>query len=416
MVKEITKCRVCGNTNLVSILNLGNQALTGIFPRTKEEVITSGPLELVKCHKDHGHDCCDLLQLRCSYDLDEMYGNNYGYQSGINSSMAGHLHAKVNRITDLISLNTDDIILDIGSNDSTLLQAYPKNTAILVGMDPTGKKFKEYYPDHINLIPEFFSAKSFKKIFQKKKAKIITSIAMFYDIEDPLNFMKQIHEILADDGVWVLEQSYMPTMLKVNAYDTICHEHIEYYRLKQIKWMAERAGLKILDVEFNDINGGSFSVMVAKSESPYHEKTKLTDSILQTEEDKGFDTLKPYKEFSESVYRHKDQLLQIIQDINNNNKKIVGYGASTKGNVMLQFCGLGPEEIPFIAEVNKDKFGCYTPVTHIPIISEQEAKAMNPDYLFVLPWHFKQNILAREREYLDSGGKLLFPLPEIEVV
>ena len=245
---------------------------------------------------------------------------------------------------------------------------------------------------------------------------MITSIAMFYDLENPLNFMRQVCDLLAEDGVWVFEQSYMPTMLDANAYDTVCHEHLEYYRLKQIQWMAEQAGLKIVDVEFNKVNGGSFSVTAAKHSSPYDENPALVDRLLRDEGTRGFGTLKPYEEFSQGVYSHRDELCELIRQINARGETIVGYGASTKGNVVLQFCNLTEKDIPFIAEVNEDKFGRYTPGSHIPIIPEAEARAVNPEYLLVMPWHFREFIVEKERGYLESGGRLVFPLPSLEVV
>ena len=316
--REIQKCRICGNSDLVPILNLGNQFLTGVFPRSREQKITYGPLELVKCQ---GSNSCGLIQLRHSYEHHELYGENYGYRSGLNQSMVNHLHNIVEKIMKLVSISSGDLVIDIGSNDSTLLQTYPQKGPILVGIDPTGEKFKEYYPVDIHLIPEFFSAKIVKNNFGEKKAKIVTSIAMFYDLDDPLDFMRQVHDILADDGIWVFEQSYMPSMLEKTAYDTICHEHLEYYRLKQIKWMAERAGFKIIDLELNNVNGGSFCVTAAKKSSSFRKSSSLIEKLLEEEENKGLSSLKPYAEFKQRVYKHREDLLQFIQKIKAENKK-----------------------------------------------------------------------------------------------
>ena len=251
---------------------------------------------------------------------------------------------------------------------------------------------------------------------QKTKAKIITSIAMFYDLEDPLHFMRQIESILADDGIWHFEQSYMPFMLQANAYDTICHEHLEYYALKQIKWMTDRVGLKIINVEFNQINGGSFAVSVAKQNTNYPACDELVQEILKKEQDMGLYSIVPYQKFQDGIFQHREGLLSALRQIRKNGKLILGYGASTKGNVILQFCGIDDLLIPVIAEVNEEKFGCFTPGTYIPIMSESEAKAKAPDYFLVLPWHFKENLIAREQDFLKNGGRMLFPLPEIEVV
>jgi hypothetical protein len=216
--------------------------------------------------------------------------------------------------------------------------------------------------------------------------------------------------------VWHFEQSYMPAMLRVNAYDTICHEHLEYYGLSQIKWMADRAGLKILDVEINDVNGGSFAVTVAKASSPHRADEPKFNTVLNDEKRLGLDTPAPYAVFAERVFEHREKLRATLDRLRNEGKKVLGYGASTKGNVILQFCGIGPEQIPAIAEVNADKFGAFTPGTDIPIISEADAHAMRPDCFLVLPWHFRENLLAREAKYLSEGGRMLFPLPEIEIV
>jgi hypothetical protein len=327
--------------------------------------------------------------------------------------MVQHLHDKVKNIMDYVTLNSEDIVLDIGSNDSTLLQAYPKRQLSLVGFDPTGIKFKKYYPDHITLIPNFFNSRIFKKYFGNKKAKIVTSIAMFYDLEEPIEFVREVYDILSDDGIWVFEQSYIPLMVEVNAFDTICHEHLEYYRLKQIHWMMEKVGFKIIGIEFNKINGGSFSVTVAKTESSFLETPSLK-KILIDEKNKGLDTNQPYEEFRNKVFEFKIQIRELLDKIHNKKEMILGYGASTKGNVILHFCDITSKDIPYIAEVNTDKFGCYTPGTLIPIISEQEARKMNPDYFFVLPWHFKEFILKKEKTNPNNKTALLFPLPSIE--
>ena len=416
MFKETKKCLICGNESLVPILNLGMQALTGVFPKKKNMPIGKGPLELVKCKEDYSGKYCGLVQLRHIYNANDLYGETYGYRSGLNRSMVEHLHHKVKMILRKVTLKPRDMVIDIGSNDSTLLQFYPNKKITLVGIDPLAGRMRKYYPAHIHLITDFFSKEALEKRFGHKKAKIITSIAMFYDLESPFTFMQQVYELLADDGVWVFEQSYMPTMLSMNSYDTVCHEHLEYYRLKQIKWMTDRAGFKIIDVKFNNINGGSFSVMVAKQNSSYREAKALIKRILTSEAKKKLHTLTPYQTFRKKVAKHKKRFQAQIQKLNKSGKKVLGYGASTKGNVILQYCNLRKKDIPFIAEVNPDKFGAYTPGTLIPIISEQEARAMKPDYFVVLPWHFKNNIIAREREFLRKGGKLLFPLPYPKVV
>jgi hypothetical protein len=409
MYHEISQCRISGSKNLIPVLSLGEQYLTGVFPKHTTDAITKGPLDLVWC-PDSG-----LLQMKQSYSLEEMYGDNYGYRSGLNASMVRHLQGKIERLERMVQPGPDDLVIDIGSNDATSLKAYAGKFR-KVGIDPTGTKFKEFYVDGISLIPDFFTSSKFRSAFPGTKAKIITSIAMFYDLESPMDFVKDIEEILHDEGIWHFEQSYMPSMLRTNSYDTICHEHLEFYSFKVVKNMLESCGLRIVDVQMNAINGGSFAVTACKKNASYRSNLPIINWMLKQEDDLGLDTPKPYRDFEERVFKHRNNLTNLVKTLVDDGKKIIGYGASTKGNVLLQFCGLSSAHIPFIAEVNQDKFGCYTPGTNIPIISEKEARAMDPDYFLVLPWHFKSGILDREKEFLAKGGKFIFPLPEIEIV
>lgn len=409
MHQEIKACRISGSTNLIPVLSLGEQYLTGVFPRSRDEAVSKGPLDLVWC-PDSG-----LLQMKQSYSLDEMYGDNYGYRSGLNASMVRHLTNKIHSLERLVRPSERDLVIDIGSNDATSLKAYRSHPR-KVGIDPTGAKFREYYPPGIELIPDFFSAAKFRQRFPAEKAKIITSIAMFYDLEAPAAFVRDIAECLAADGVWHFEQSYMPSMLRTNSYDTICHEHLEFYSFRVVKNLLEHCGLRIIDVQMNAINGGSFAVTASHDKSQYVSNKPIINWMLQQEEDMGLDTPKPYRDFEERVFKHRKVLKKLIAALVADGKKVFGYGASTKGNVLLQFCGITPAEVPYIAEVNEQKFGCFTPGTGIPIISETEARAMKPDYFLVLPWHFKASIMERERQFMEDGGKLIFPLPEIEIV
>ena len=418
---EIRACRICGNSKLDSVLHLGSQVLTGVFPKSDAEHkrLTRGPLELVICRGNGAGSAqphCGLLQLRQAYAPAEMYGSNYGYRSSLNRSMVEHLQAKVRLACARVPLQAGDTVLDIGSNDGTLLSAYDIGAIHRIGMDPTGEKFRRYYPPGVQLAADFFSASAYDRVSGGKRAKIVTSIAMFYDLEKPLEFVGQVRDVLADDGIWIFEQSYMPEMLRSGTYDTICHEHVEYYALAQVQWMMQRAGMKILDVELNAVNGGSFSVTVAKEGAPREPNRQAVAALLAEEARGGLDGSQPYDAFRERVFRHREELTALIQGINARGQKILGYGASTKGNVMLQFCGLTPADLPCIADVNEDKFGAFTPGTGIPIVSEAQAKAMKPDYLLVMPWHFRANIVQREQAYLRGGGQLIFPLPQIEIV
>lgn len=405
---RLETCRVSGSRNLIPVLHLGEQELTGVFPRPGESV-TAGPLELVWC-PDSG-----LLQLGHSFDPGEMYGENYGYRSGLNASMVRHLTHKIGFLEKLADLKPGDTVLDIGSNDATSLKAYSVSGLTRIGIDPTGLKFKEYYPDEIRLVPDFFSAANFRKA-TSSRAQIVTSIAMFYDLDDPIAFARDIASVLAPEGVWHFEQSYMPAMLRTVSYDTICHEHLEYYSLGVVQKILDAAGLRLIDVQMNGVNGGSFAVTAGHKTSQRKANDAVIDWLMGQEDRMGLNTVRPFREFEDRVFRHKADLVRLLQALAADGKKVLGYGASTKGNVTLQFCGITEKEVPAIAEVNPEKYGRVTPGTRIPIVSEAEAKAMNPDYYLVLPWHFKEGILQREQEYIAKGGKFIFPFPEIEIV
>jgi NDP-4-keto-2,6-dideoxyhexose 3-C-methyltransferase len=409
MYKQIDSCRVCGNSQLVEVLDLGVQALTGVFPRSAAETVASGPLKLVKCV---GDAVCGLVQLQHTYELTELYGANYGYRSGLNASMVEHLQGKVREILSRVQLDRDALVIDIGSNDATTLKAYPTGVGTLVGVDPTGVKFSAFYPSHVRLIPEFFSSAEIRDTFGDRKAAVVTSFSMFYDLEDPLDFMREVCKVLSDDGLWVFEQSYMPTMLARNSYDTVCHEHLEYYALRQVEWMADRAGLKIVDVEFNDINGGSFSVVAAKQGSGHVPAARVAEAF-RAEAALELETLTPYRDFARRVSDSRDALRAFIDDARRSGRSVAALGASTKGNVILQYCGFTAIDITGIGEVNEDKFGGYSPGSLIPIVPEGELLASGSDYLLVLPWHFRKFFESNIR---FAGHRLVFPLPILEIV
>jgi len=410
MYKEICECRVCKSKELELILDLGIQSLTGVFPSSVGQKVSNGPIELVRCSSKDG---CGLVQLKQSYDMSEMYGLNYGYRSGLNSLMVQHLHSKVDKIIDLGILEDGDLILDIGSNDATTLRAYPLGHYKLVGIDPTGVKYSGYYPPDISLISDFFSKDAIRRSLGDVQAKIITSFSMFYDLEDPVNFAIEVESVLHNDGIWILEQSYLPSMLKTNSFDTICHEHLEFYALKQIMWIMNNAGLRVKDVEFNNINGGSFSIEVVKKKSNHASNTQRINEILKNEQLLGLEDGSAFKDFRERVVQAREVLLGFLKESKKDGKTVVGLGASTKGNVLLQYFNITSELLPVIGEINTDKFQCFTPGTLIPMASEDEVLASNPDYILVLPWHFREYFVKSKKM---SGKKLVFPLPVLEIV
>lgn len=408
MYTEIKSCRICGNPHLKTVIELGKQALTGVFPASPNEQVTEGPLTLVKCT---GTSTCGLVQLKQSYTLSEMYGDNYGYRSGLNPTMVEHLRSKVKNILSLNLLNPGDVVLDIGSNDGTTLAQYQRNDLTLVGMDPTITKFADYYPPYTKAIPEFFNAATFRRHMGVRRAKVVTSFSMFYDLEDPISFSGEVGEIMEDNGIWVLEQSYMPKMLSTNSYDTICHEHLEYYALAQIDWIAERCDMRVIDVELNDVNGGSFSIVIQKKSGQLPVSASV-EELRRREAQENLQDVVVYDAFRERVQKAKLQLLSFLREAKVAGKRVVALGASTKGNVVLQYCDLDSSVLESIGEINPDKFGTVTPGTHIPIVDENELLKTKPDYVLVLPWHFRSFFESQSRY---DHVSLVFALPELEV-
>ena len=394
--KTIKKCRICSNNKFDIIIDLGEQYIANAFHKPDDPPILTAPLELIKCTN------CHLIQLSNSINRDLIY-KTYWYKSGINQTMRDHLRGIALAIQSMIKLEKGDKIIDIGCNDSTLLSNYPKDI-IRIGIDPSNIK-----PDTADIdifINDYFTAERLRGY----KAKVITSIAMFYDLDDPRRFVQDIKNCLTDDGIWVLELSYMPSMLRTVSYDTICAEHLCYYTLSTFQKVLENTGLEVFDVEFNDINGGSFRLFVSQIDrQPI--SVDLQD-VLDKETE--FNTLEPYNEFAMNVKKSKDKLLKFLED--NKNHKIYGYGASTKGQIILQYCNITSKNLVAIAERNPLKYDLYTPGTNIRICSEEEMRAAKPDYLLVFPWYFMDEFVSRERDLLKAGCHFVKPLPKFEIL
>lgn len=401
----ISNCRISGSTNLKTILNLGYMSLSGVFPTSTTTPVTSGPMTLVVC-PDSG-----LVQLGQNYNLDEMYGMNYGYRSGLNQSMVKHLTDKVAYLQTIKSIGPESTVIDIGGNDGTLLKAYAIDGLTRVCFDPTASKWSKYYEGtDITVHSGFFDGNS------NYSADIITSISMFYDLPNPNQFVQDVKASLASAGIWHSEQSYLPSMIKARSFDTICQEHLEYYTLTVVNNLLEANGMRIIDVQFNDINGGSFAFTAGHAEYDHAINVAEIDKVLQAEAIADWSNPASYKEFIADISEARKNLTHLIKKLNSSGKKVAALGASTKGNVLLQWCGLTNNDIAFISDVNPLKWGCYTPGSGIPIISEKSAAAERPDYMLVLPWHFKKGIIEREQTFLSQGGKLIFPLPYLDIV
>ena len=406
-MNNIQQCRLCNNAATIDIISLGEQYITSRFPVYGDFSTPKTSIILCMC------ESCGLVQLNGTTNSNELYEYEYGYRSGISNTMRTHLKLYQEEILTKIQLTKGDIIVDIGSNDSTMLQYY-SNDIRRIGVDPTGKQFAEYY-GNVELLPTYFTYENFTTAFGNIRPKMVSSICMFYDLPDPVQFAKDIHSILHDDGIWTCEQSYLPTMIKTNSIDTICHEHLEYYSLHQIAHIADIAGFVIIDVKFNDSNGGSFRVYFAKTTSDLHiPNDTLVNDILSEEEEYGIMSLDLYKRFMENVDSEVQKLRRFIETVIANGKNVYIYGASTKGNCLLQYANLDETYMKYAVERNPNKIGKMTS-TGIKIIGEEQMREDPPDYLFVLPWHFRDEIIKREHTFLENGGQFIFPFPNFEI-
>lgn len=408
---SIRHCRICGGEALKEVFSLGDLASCGVFPSKTQPDPPTAPLTLVQCAG------CGLVQLAHNFDADDLFRHSYGYRSGINESMVNHLRHIASNVMQRVTFEPEEIVLDIGSNDGTSLSFYRGLKGVRrIGIDPTIAKFEAYYEPGIEKLGDFFTVANFRKLAGEVKAKVITSISMLYDLPDPNAFVSDVAAVLAPDGLWVFEQSYLPLMVERGSFDTICHEHLEYYGMHQINLLLRRHGLRAFDVRVNDVNGGSFQVWACHDRGPYSANVAAIDLLLRKERLEGYLTALPLQSLRDATENARRQALDFLGQCASNGKVVHGYGASTKGNTLLQYFGITPRLLPVIADRNADKYGARTPATLIPIISEEELRAAKPDYYFVLPWHFRNAFLARERAFIERGGKFVFPLPAFEVV
>lgn len=407
---ELSQCRLCANYNLLEVIDLGVQIITSRFPMLGDNSTPSGKIRLVQCSE------CKLVQLKDTAPSSEMYEHFYGYCSGINATMRNHLYSYNEQLQEFANLQLGDSVLDIGSNDCTFLEKYPVYVKKF-GCDPTGVQFSEFYKNaSVTLVPTYFTKDAVQSaIGESIKFKAVSSISMFYDLPDPIQFARDIYDLLDDDGVWTLEQSYVATMLERNSIDTICHEHLEYYGVKQMKYIMDKAGFKIINLTLNECNGGSFRTFVVKRPSiRFEEASDVLNSFLKNEEAERIHTVEKYDEFMNTCNSEVNKLKEFLIEAKKAGKNTHIYGASTKGNCLLQFANIGPDLVDYAVERNPLKVGRMTS-TGIEIISEETMRKTPPAYMLVLPWHFRKEIIERESAYLEGGGKLIFPFPTFEV-
>jgi len=403
---RINKCRGCKKSTLKKLFSLGDMCFTGKFPH-KGQTIKKKPITVVICLN------CNLVQLNHTFDLKYLYGPDYGYRTGINKTMLNHVKGVSKKLSKITNLKKNDSVLDIASNDGSLLNFYNKSI-FTVGIDPILNKYINEYKNINIKISDFFSANKIQKK-TKKKFKIITALSVFYDSTDPNKFLKDAKKLLTKDGIFLLEFADLASIIKNKMFDTICHEHLEYYSSEVIINLCKKNGLRVFNIKSNDINGASKQYFVCHENSHYKNNKLALNKVLNFEKNLKLTNEKTFKNFIKSINQSRKKLYSLLNRYKKAGKKIHCYGASTKGNVLLQYFNIDNKLIDFIAERNKNKFNLYTPGTNIKIISETLSRFYKPDYYLVLPWHFKKEILLREKSIIRKGTKFIFPLPKLEI-
>lgn len=413
-----TTCRICGCEHLAPVLSLGNQRIAGAFadPNGNQPVARALPLELVRCDMTRDQEACGLIQTRHTVPGSILY-SSYWYRSGVNRTMTENLHGIAAGVESIVALEAGDLVVDIGCNDGTLLDGYGTKGLRYLGFDPSDI-VRYAIAKGYDVVNDFYSAEALHERRPDQRAKAITSIAMFYDLEHPRTFVADVAAALAESGIWVIELHYLPMMLEANAFDAIVHEHLEYYSLAVIERLVGEEGLEVVSAELNDINGGSIRLFIGHQGR--HQRTPEQQDALTAlrvnEFELALDSPEPYEAFRLGVERVRDDLVATCKEIRDAGKTIHVYGASTKGNTILQYAGIDHTHIEAAADRNADKWGSETIGTKIPIISEEESREMKPDYYLALPWHFLDEFLEREEEFLQRGGRFIVPLPEVRVI
>jgi SAM-dependent methyltransferase len=411
-------CRICGSRALTPVLTLGEQHIAGAFagPDGQPPVQRRIPLELVRCDPAQDQAACGLVQLRHSVPPRILY-RAYFYRSGINQSMRDHLAGIARFGEETVKLAAGDLVLDIGCNDGTLLKSYQTPGLKRLGIDPSNT-VEHARAAGLQVVNDFFSAAALRSAYPYEKPKVITSIAMFYDLENPHAFVGDIKASLHEEGIWILELSYLPLMLEMNSFDTICHEHLEYYSLAPMERLFAEHELEVVDVTLNGCNGGSFRLAVGHKGrvTPSAEARERVAQLRLREFELALDTDAPYAAFRKNIEKIRKDMRAFLLKARKQKKLVHGYGASTKGNTTLQYIGATPDLVAAIADRNPDKHGTRTIGTNIPIISEEDSRRQKPDYYLVLPWHFLEEFKQREAAFLKRGGQFLLPMPTVHTV
>ena len=414
-VREITACRLCGGGELLPLFSLGEQFVSDFVAREDAQSGIKAPLELVLCPR------CTLVQLRHTVDLTSLYAKRYWYRSGQNATMRTALRDIAQAVENRVQLQPGDVVLDIGSNDGTLLRSYNRQDIVRVGVEPAENLWEEGTKGLDLLVRDFWSADNFRKVANcisldegQWRAKVITAIGMFYDLDDPNAFIADVAKVLAPDGLFVAQLMCLRNMVDSGDVGNICHEHLEFYSLESLDYLLTKHGLQVVGIEQNNVNGGSYRLYV-RHESGFNPSARF-HRMMEQEQDDGLTTQDFHSAFFRRLCANGHKCVEFIRKEVWKGKTIYGYGASTKGNAILQWYDLNDAVIPKIADRNPEKWGKVTVGSGIPICSEEEAREDNPDFFLVLPYAFRTEFLERERAWRDRGGKFVFPLPQFEVV
>ena len=399
-------CRNCGAEYIMKFLDLGLMPLANNLLRSKDEEVEKFPLALAFCGE------CYLVQLTYIVPPEKLF-REYLYLSSMSKTVVEHAKELAYKLIKLKNLSQNSFVVEIGSNDGYLLQFFVKEKIPSLGIEPAKNVAEISRKKGIDTIEDFFSVELAEKLSERKKADLIIANNVFAHIPDIDGTVRGIEKLLKDDGIFVAEFPYVRDMIEKNEFDTIYHEHVYYFSLSALDMIFSRRGLLLFDVERLPIHGGSLRIFVGRK--GVFEKSQKLLSMLEEEEKAGMKAISFYSDFKDRVEKIKEELFNFLFDLKKKGRKVAGYGASAKATILLNFCEITDDMVSFVADKNPLKRGRFIPGVGIPVRSPDMIKEFKPDFVLLLIWNIKDEVMYDYRWYIEDGGRFIIPIPSLKV-
>ncbi len=406
-----TACRACGNNNLKPFLELGPTPLANAFLKTPDEFSRedSFPLDVYFCEN------CSLVQLLDVIDPEVLF-RDYIYVTGTSETMAAHNQKYAQTVVDLQQLTADDLVVEVASNDGSLLHYFKQRGVKTLGVEPARNIAEMARQKGIETVNEFFNTHTAAQVrADYGPAKAVIANNVLAHVDDTQDFLRGCKTLLGKNGLVIIEAPYLKELLDRLEYDTIYHEHLCYFSVTALLHLCDAVGLSIVRIDHVPVHGGSLRMYAgAKEDYPHHADDVLAQA---TEENKlGMTGAACYDQFAQNVADNRQAVLDLLNQLKLEGKDVAAYGAPAKGNTLLNYCNIGPDLIAYTVDRNPMKVNMYTPGMHIPVRPVSALVADQPDYVLILAWNFAPEIIRQQQEYRDRGGKFIIPIPEPKVV